>query len=112
MKKILSLVMVLLMVASSFAVTFQWDASPDPTVVSYKIYFSTTSGTNYTKSFTSTGTSIVVDNKTFQSFKTNYAIVVAVSNEGVESDPSNEVPFTVVNKPGKVQNFKLISITP
>jgi fibronectin type 3 domain-containing protein len=114
MKKIIALLMAVALIATSYAVTFQWDAVTDPTVVSYRVYFATNTAGPFTKSFSTTNlaTSIVVDNKNFVSLKTNYAIVVAVSNEGIESDPSNEVNFVVTNKPGKVQNFRLVTVLP
>jgi len=81
-------------------VNLAWDASPDPTVVGYRVYYGGASG-NYTNSFavgpvTTAGVSNLVVGRTY------YFSATAFDSAGVESDFSNEASFTPVPPPNQV----------
>lgn len=83
-------------------VTLQWDASPDTAVVGYRVY---TANANTTVLDVSNTTSATIDNlvegSTYLIYLTAYDVT------GVESDPSNQVVYTVpaasVGKPFALQ---------
>src|SRR4051812_221038 len=81
----------------SEAVTLGWDASPDPTVTGYKLYYG--AGTrNYTNSInTGTATTGVVSG--LVSGVTYYFAATAYAASGAESDYSAEVSYTAPAAP-------------
>jgi hypothetical protein len=77
--------------------TFMWDPNTEPDLAGYRLYQSSISG-KYTfgsgnevstVSSDKTTTSIVVSKGTW------YWVITAFNNDGLESDPSNEVSYTV-----------------
>jgi hypothetical protein len=114
MKKLLYILLLPFFVLITSPVTFTWDVPITGTsdLSGYRLYVSTNKGGPYTKYFSTSNTNIVIANTNFISLKTNYIMVVAVSTNGIESDPSNEISFVVTNKPTVVQNFKLLLYNP
>jgi hypothetical protein len=75
------------------SVVLAWDASPDASVVGYRVYFGGASG-NYTNS-ANVGN---VTNATFNNLpdgSTYYFAAVSYTAQGFESDYSNEISYTV-----------------
>lgn len=116
----LSLLMSLLILgcSNSFAatVTFAWDHHPDPVVVGYNLYRSTTSGGPYTKvnlmlipqPATVTDTPMYTDT-TPSNTQVFYYVVRAVSSGNIESANSNEV---IVNPPPTPPtNLRIVSFS-
>src|SRR5262249_13541112 len=75
------------------ALQLAWDPNSEPNIAGYKVYYGTSSGT-YTQD-------IDVGNKTttivggLTNGTTYYLVVTAYDTNGLESDPSNEVSYTV-----------------
>lgn len=74
-------------------VTLGWQASTDPSVVGYDLYYGTVSGQYNHKIPITSGTSVTVSN--LIEGVTYYFVVTAYSSSGLESVPSNEVSYTV-----------------
>ena len=83
------------------SVTLAWDRSPDPTVTGYYLYYGGRSGT-YTNRLSAGSTSNTVPNLT--SGVTYYFVVTAYTAAGLESDPSNEVGYTVPMPAPRITN--------
>jgi hypothetical protein len=88
-------------------VTLAWDASPDPTVVGYRVYYGGASG-NYTNSFavgpvTTAGISNLVVGRTY------YFAATAFDSAGVESDFSNETSVTPAPPPNQVPTLNVLA---
>lgn len=75
------------------SVTLAWDASPTPTVVGYTIQYGTNSGQYSEFLLLGNETTAVVPD--LLEGVTYYFVVTAHTEEGLESDPSNELPYTV-----------------
>lgn len=86
-------------VAEATNLRFAWNASADPNVVGYNLFYGTTPG-HYTKSqnagsATSTTVSLIPG-------ATYYFAVTAYNSVGLQSSPSNEVALTIDNLPPSV----------
>jgi len=75
------------------SVTLAWDPSPTPTVVGYTIQYGTNSGQYSEFLLYGNETTAVVSE--LQEGVTYYFVVTAHTDEGLESDPSNELMYTV-----------------
>lgn len=75
------------------SVTLAWDASPTPTVVGYTIQYGTNSGQYSEFLLLGNETTAVVPD--LLEGVTYYFVVTAHTEEGLESDPSNELSYTV-----------------
>ena len=81
----------LAMTVKAASVTLAWDASPDASVVGYKVYFGVGSGA-YTNSVTVTnGLTCTITNLTVG--VTYFFAATAYEINGIESDFSNEVSY-------------------
>ena len=75
------------------SVTLAWDPSPTPTVVGYTVQYGTNSG-QYSE-FLLYGIETTAVIPELQEGVTYYFVVTAHTDEGLESDPSNELVYTV-----------------
>jgi hypothetical protein len=75
------------------SVTLAWDPSPTPTVVGYTIQYGTNSGQYSEFLLLGNETAAVVPD--LLEGVTYYFVVTAHTEEGLESDPSNELSYTV-----------------
>lgn len=75
------------------SVTLAWDPSPTPTVVGYTVQYGTNSGQYSEFLLYGIETTAVVPE--LQEGVTYYFVVTAHTDEGLESDPSNELVYTV-----------------
>ena len=75
------------------AVTLAWDPSPTPTVVGYTIQYGTNSGRYSEFLLYGIATTAVIPE--LQEGVTYYFVVTAHTDGGLESDPSNELVYTV-----------------
>ncbi len=82
------------------SVTLAWDASPDPTVLGYNVYYGAASGTYTNKVDAVNATSATISN--LVEGVTYYFAVTAYNGVGLESDPSNEAIYTVPLLPAVV----------
>ena len=75
------------------SVTLAWDANPDPNVAGYNLYYGVESGTYPSKipvgDVTSATVTGLVEGMTY------YFVLTVHDQAGVESNPSNEVSYTV-----------------
>src|SRR5262249_3678586 len=79
------------------AVTLAWDASPDPTANSYTLRYGVASGSYPAAVNVGNVLSAAVTNLT--PGVTYYFVVSAGNTAGVDSDPSNEIAYTVPGTP-------------
>ena len=88
-------------------VTLAWDPSPTASVVGYRIYYGTGSG-NYAASvsFGKVTTGIVSN---LLSGITYYFTATAYTASGLESDPSNEINYTVPGGATPIQQIALVN---
>lgn len=80
--------------ASSFAapLNLQWDVSQDPAVAGYKVYvFATATGSTNVVEVGNTNVVAVHDLEPASNYR---FFVTALSRDGIESDPSNEVQYS------------------
>ncbi len=82
-----------LSVQAEKSVTLAWDPSPTPTVVGYTIQYGTNSGQYSEFLLLGNETTAVVPD--LLEGVTYYFVVTAHTEEGLESDPSNELEYTV-----------------
>jgi hypothetical protein len=75
------------------SVTLAWDPSPTPTVVGYTVQYGTNSG-QYSE-FLLLGIETTATVPELREGVTYYFVVTAHTEEGLESDPSNELVYTV-----------------
>lgn len=75
------------------SVTLAWDPSPTPTVVGYTVQYGTSSGQYSEFLLLGNETTAVVPD--LLEGVTYYFVVTAHTDEGLESDPSNELAYTV-----------------
>ena len=75
------------------SVTLAWSASPDPTVVGYKVYVGPLSG-DYTNSYDA-GSNTTYTVTGLKEGNTNYLTVTAYNADRVESAPPGEVAYIV-----------------
>ncbi len=87
-------------------VSLAWEASTDPAVASYRLYVGLGSG-SYTEAF-ECGTNLTATVPDLVVGSTYYFVVRAVSAEDVESEPSNEVTYTVP-QPDSIQVASYVS---
>jgi hypothetical protein len=113
MNKFLSLILLALFVATNvFASTVMlaWDASTDPTVISYNIYWGPQSRF-YTNSISTSNTTCSISNLT--SSGVYYFAATCVATNGLESDYSIEAMWTNgVLVPFPIKNFRFVNNTP
>jgi fibronectin type 3 domain-containing protein len=106
------LVTVFLKSFTAFAanVTLAWDASPDPSVTGYRVYYGGASGV-YTNSLqVGNVTTATVSNLVLGA--TYYFAATARDNAGTESDFSNETSFTPVPPPNQPPTLNaLVNVT-
>ena len=76
-------------------VALAWDPSPDEWVTGYAIHYGTTSGVHPVRVDVGNVTNAVIDG--LQPGVTYYFVATAYTADGLESDPSNEVSYTVPN---------------
>ena len=81
--------------AASSSLSIQWDASQAPNVTNYTVRYGTASGSYSSAINVGTALSATVPNLTVGT--TYYFAVTARDTTGMDSDPSNEVPFTSGN---------------
>jgi len=89
------------------SITLTWDPSPDADVIGYNIYFGTQSG-NYTNKV-SAGNSTTVTISNLVEGVTYYFAATAYNTSGLESDPSNEISYTVPGGPNATPTLDLIN---
>lgn len=77
---------------SAFAVTLQWDASPDPSVVGYAVYYGVDGSPMTNRMDVATATVATIENLVASSTYSIY--VVAYYGDTVESDPSSFLLYT------------------
>jgi hypothetical protein len=87
-------------------VSLAWEASTDPAVASYRLYVGLGSG-SYTTAL-ECGTNLTATVPDLVVGSTYYFVVRAVSAENVESEPSNEVAYTVP-QPDSIQVTSYVS---
>ena len=75
------------------SVTLVWDASPDTDVQGYKVYYGTVSGENTSNVDIGITTSTTING--LSAGVTYFFVATAYNTAGLESDPSNEVSWTV-----------------
>jgi len=75
------------------SVTLGWNASSDPTVTGYYLYYGSQSTTYTNRLSAGNATSKTVSN--LVNGLTYYFVVTAYTSTGLESDPSNEVSYSV-----------------
>ena len=87
------------------SVTLQWELSPSPGVAGYYIYYGTESGV-YPQRLTldDVGMATIPG---LEEGVTYYFVVTAFNESGDESEPSNEVPYTV---PGGIEGVGGVSL--
>ena len=73
------------------SVTLAWDVDSDPTVVGYRLYYGTSSGSYTQNTDAGNGTTVTVTNLVLG--HTYFFVVRAYNALGLESPPSNEVFF-------------------
>jgi hypothetical protein len=78
------------------SVTLSWDPSPDPSVVSYNVYYGVVSGA-YTNVASAGAATILTISNLFDGV-TYYFAATALDNFGLESDFSNEVSYRVPSR--------------
>lgn len=83
--------------AGNASVTLQWDPSSSSNVAGYAVYYGTVSG-NYTARVDA-GAQTTVSISGLLGSTTYYFMVVAYTDYGVESLPSNEITYTVPSVP-------------
>lgn len=84
---------------SAANVTLQWDASPDSSMLaSYRVNYGTASATK-TNVLVVPATNLTATISNLSAGVTYYVTVAAVATNGLASDPSNEVQFTVPRPP-------------
>ncbi|MGA4644928.1 fibronectin type III domain-containing protein, partial [Limisphaera sp. 4302-co] len=76
-------------------VALAWDPSPDEWVTGYAIHYGTASGVHPVRVDVGNVTNAVIDG--LQPGVTYYFVATAYTADGLESDPSNEVSYTVPN---------------
>jgi hypothetical protein len=74
-----------------------WDPSPDEWVVGYAIHYGTVSGVHPIRVDVGNVTNTVIDG--LEPGVTYYFVATAYTADGLESEPSNEVSYTVPNPP-------------
>jgi hypothetical protein len=79
------------------SVTLAWDLDTDPTVVGYRLYYGTSSGTYTQRSDVANTTTATISNLAVG--YTYFFVVRAYNAFGLESPPSNEVSFTPAANP-------------
>jgi hypothetical protein len=84
-------------------VTLAWDASPDPAVTGYRVYFGI-APEQYTNSVTPTATTVTISNLAPRT--RYYFAATAFDANGVESDFSNEASW-----PLPLTNFVTVAVT-
>ena len=81
------------------AFSISWDASPDPSVIGYRVYYGTASG-NYTTTLSvGTATSVVIPDP--PAGVAYYAVVTACDAASIESLPSAEASYIAAPGPGQ-----------
>lgn len=82
-------------------ITLGWDSSPDPDIAGYNVRYGLASGQYALK--VSAGTNFIADVNGLIEGMTYYFVVTACSSSGIESEPSNEIGYTVpgVAAPGQ-----------
>lgn len=84
---------------SAANVTLQWDASPDASMLaSYRVNYGTASASK-TNVLVVSATNLTTTLSNLSAGVTYYVTVAAVATNGLTSDPSNEVQFTVPRPP-------------
>jgi hypothetical protein len=78
--------------AQTASVTLAWDPSPDTNVAGYNVYYGPSSG-NYTN-IVSPGNTTNVTVSGLMVGANYYFVATALSTDGLESDPSNEINYT------------------
>ena len=73
------------------SVTLAWDVDSDPTVVGYRLYYGTSSGSYTQNTDVRNGTTVTITNLVVGF--TYFFVVRAYNSFGLESPPSNEVFF-------------------
>ena len=73
------------------SVTLAWDVDSDPTVVGYRLYYGTSSGSYTQNTDVGNGTTVTITNLVVGF--TYFFVVRAYNSFGLESPPSNEVFF-------------------
>lgn len=76
---------------AAHAVTFEWDHSPDPTVVGYRLYWGRSPGVYDSSVMVAKTNAVTVANPA--PGVTNFYTVTARNAAGIESLPSNEVQY-------------------
>jgi len=79
------------------SVTLAWDLDTDPTVVGYRLYYGTSSGSYTQRSDVANTTTATISNLAVGF--TYFFVVRAYNAFGLESPPSNEVSFTPTANP-------------
>ena len=114
MKKLWCLTLLTITLLSSvFAVTLEWDPSPDSWVAGYAIHYGTMSSNYMIRLDVGNSTTCTITN--LSQGVTYYFVATAYTSDGQESLPSNEVAYTVpiisTNiPPSQPQDFTLIGI--
>ena len=85
--------------ATTNTLTFAWNASPDAGVAFYRLHWGTNSG-SYQRSLDATNLTQTVTNFFLG---TNFLAVTALSAQGLESDPSNEIDVLLPRSPSSLR---------
>ncbi|HJT79717.1 MAG TPA: Ig-like domain-containing protein [Chthoniobacterales bacterium] len=93
------LFLVSISLAEATNLRFGWNASADPNVAGYNLFYGTASG-SYTK--TVNAGSATSTNVSLKPGATYYFVVTAYNSFGFQSAPSNEVALTIDNRPPSV----------
>ncbi len=89
------------------SVTLGWNASPDPSVLGYYLYYGSKSAIYTNRLSSGLATSKTVSN--LVSGVTYYFVVTAYSGAGLESDPSSELAYTVPLPSPKITTWRKLT---
>jgi hypothetical protein len=80
--------------------TLAWDASPDATVIGYKLYSGIVGGLQ--TNVLDAGSALTLTVSNLQAGATYFFFATAYNAEGIESEPSNVVLFSPTNRPAPI----------
>lgn len=94
MKLALLITVLLALVVKCLGVTLAWDRTPGTNVAGYRVYQGSASHIYTNSTIVGNVTNVTLTSPPYG--KTNYYVVTAFDNQGLESDYSNEVSYTVL----------------
>ena len=93
-------------ILSGTSALLNWTQHTDPTVTQYKIYRSTTSGSNYQLLSTVSKPVITYTDTTVSNGTTYYYVITAINGTGLDSPRSSQVSIVVPTSVGNIQRFE------